>query len=207
MGKIKDMSGQKFGRLTVIKYTRTQHGAYWLCKCDCGNTTEVRGDMLRNGRIKSCGCLQNDRREEVCTKHGQSKTKLYKNYHAMKNRCYNKHNTAYKHYGARGIVVCDEWLLNYKTFYDWAMDNGYKEGLTIDRIDVNGNYEPTNCRWVDQETQQNNKRNNIYITYNGKTQTLMQWANELNLTYACIKHRYERGWSKKEILFGRQKNA
>lgn len=209
MGKIKDISGRKFGRLTVIKYAYTdkRHTAIWLCKCDCGNIKEVRGDNLRNGTIQSCGCLQNDRRKEACIKHGQSRTKLYKVYHSMKGRCYNKNNREYHNYGGRGIVVCDEWLSSYETFYNWAINNNYQECLSIDRIDADGNYEPSNCRWTDMRTQQNNKRDNIYLTYNNKTQTLMQWANEMNLTYSCIRHRYERGWSIKEILFGRQKNA
>lgn len=209
MGKIKDISGQKFGRLNVIKYAYTdkRHTAIWQCKCDCGNIVEVRGDALRNGTIQSCGCLQEDRRKEALTKHGQSRSKLYKVYHSMKGRCYNKNNREYHNYGARGIAVYSEWLSSYETFYDWAIENGYQDGLTIDRIDVNKGYEPDNCRWVNNKTQQNNKRNNIYLTCNNKTQTLMQWANELNLTYSCIHNRYERGWNIKEILFGRQKNA
>ena len=209
MGKIKDMSGQKFGRLTVLKYLYSdkRHKAIWQCKCECGKIHNVRGDMLRNGRIQSCGCLQDDRRKEVLTKHNKSHTRLYKVYHAMKTRCTQKNNREYKNYGARGIVVCQEWLDDFMNFYNWAMDNGYRDGLSIDRIDVNGNYEPSNCRWTDQKTQNNNKRNNIYLNYNGKTQTLMQWVDELNLTYSCVQHRYERGWSTKEILFGRQKNA
>ncbi len=209
MGKIKDISGQKFGRLSAIKYAYTdkRHTAIWQCKCDCGNIVEVRGDALRNGTIRSCGCLQEDRLKEALTKHGQSRSKLYKVYHSMKGRCYNKNSREYHNYGARGIAVCNEWLSSYETFYDWAIENGYRENLTIDRIDVNTGYEPDNCRWVNNKTQQNNKRNNIYLTYNNKTQTLMQWANELNLTYSCIHNRYERGWNIKEILFGRQKNA
>lgn len=111
----------------------------------------------------------------------------------------------YKHYGARGIKMCDDWKNDFMTFYNWAMSNGYKEGLTIDRIDVNGNYEPNNCRWVDIKTQSNNKRNNIYLAYGGKTQTLKEWAEELNVNYCTLWRRYNKQWSIDEILYGRTK--
>lgn len=113
----------------------------------------------------------------------------------MKKRCYLKSNHNYKHYGARGIIVCREWLNNPQSFYKWSMEHGYQDNLTIDRIDVNGNYEPSNCRWIDQKTQQNNKRNNKSITYNGVTKTMSEWAKYLNLDYTLLKSRLLAGWT------------
>lgn len=135
-------------------------------------------------------------------RHGLANTKLYKSWQRMKVRCYNKNYSHYKDYGGRGIVVCDEWLHDVVSFYNWAIDNGYQEGLTLDRIDVNGNYEPGNCRWITNDEQQNNRRNNIKITYNGKTQTITQWANELGIKRDLIERRYHRGYTDKACLFG-----
>lgn len=135
-------------------------------------------------------------------RHGLANTKLYKSWQRMKVRCYNKNYSHYKDYGGRGIAVCDEWLHDVVSFYNWAMDNGYQEGLTLDRINVNGNYEPSNCRWITNDEQQNNRRNNIKITYNGKTQTITQWANELGIKRDLIERRYHRGYTDKACLFG-----
>lgn len=127
---------------------------------------------------------------------------LWKN---MQYRCYNKNNKDYQDYGGRGIKVCDEWLEDFMNFYNWAMDNGYKENLTIDRVDVNGDYTPNNCRWVDQKTQANNRRSNVHLTYNGKTQTMTQWSEELNINYNTIRSRHRLGFTDKECLFGKEK--
>lgn len=131
------------------------------------------------------------------------RTRLYRIFDHMKQRCYNKNNNRYKHYGGRGIVVCDEWNSDFDVFYNWAYENGYDDTLTIDRIDVNGNYEPSNCRWITNLEQQNNKRNNVLLTYNGKTQTMAQWARELNINRYTVIKRHQRGYSDKECLFGR----
>lgn len=200
----KDISGQKFGRLTAL-YRLNNHNkncVYWLCICDCGNLKEVRGTHLRYGQIKSCGCLNH---VPTVIKHHQWNTRLYKIYHAIKQRCYNNNHTAYKNYGKRGITICDEWLRDFQAFYNWSISNGYKEGLTIDRIDVNGNYEPSNCRWATRKEQQNNRRNTIYLTYNNKTQSISQWADELGIKANTIRTRYFQGWNYKECLFGRYK--
>ena len=119
----------------------------------------------------------------------------------MRSRCYNKQVNSYKNYGGRGITICDEWRNNFQAFYEWTMSHGYKEGLTIDRIDVNGNYEPNNCRWITNTEQQNNKTNNILITYDGKTRTPTQWGRELNISPRIIRYRYKKGWSVKDCLF------
>lgn len=163
--------------------------------CDCGNIKNINKYHLIYGMTKSCGCLVN--------KHGESYTKLYDVFSAMKQRCYNKNNKSYVNYGKRGIAVCDEWLHDNSLFFEWAMNNGYKEGLQIDRIDVNGNYEPSNCRWVDNKVNCNNRRNNVLLTYQGKTRTMKQWAEELGVNYCTIKARHKRGWSDKDCLFGK----
>lgn len=135
-------------------------------------------------------------------RHGKSSTRLYRTWTRMKTRCYNKKFQHYKSYGGRGIKVCDEWLHDFMAFYNWAVSHGYNDNLTIDRIDVNGDYEPNNCRWLTNEEQQNNKRNNIHLTYKGKTQTISQWANELGIKRDLIWSRYQRGYIDTACLFG-----
>lgn len=133
-------------------------------------------------------------------KHGLCKTRLYSIYMNMKTRCYNKNNSHYKYYGKRGIKVCNEWLHDFQAFYDWSMSNGYNDNLTIDRINVDGNYEPDNCRWITQHDQCYNTRYNVYLTYNGKTQTMKEWADELGIKLGTISYRYRKGKSTKECL-------
>lgn len=190
MGKYIDLTNQKFGRLTVLHYI---NNGTWLCKCDCGNTKEVKGRNLRDGITKSCGCLYKT--------HGKSHDRIYHIYYAMKDRCYNKNNRRYKDYGANNITVCNEWLDNFMNFYNWAINNNYRDDLTIDRIDNNKGYSPDNCRWVDIDTQIANRRNTKFVTYKGETKTLAKWCEILNLKYKKIyKRLYELNWSIEKAL-------
>lgn len=155
----KDLTNMRFGKLTAIKIDHFKDAkrcrrTYWFCKCDCGNTSIVRSDCLTTGNTKSCGCGNTTFREKP---NSIKKHKLYRVYWGMRQRCYNSKQKHYDRYGGRGIAVCDEWLNSYESFYEWSMKNGYKEGLTIDRINNDGNYEPSNCRWVTIQEQQKNK--------------------------------------------------
>lgn len=181
-----DLTGQRFGRLVVLeRYGSGPNGsALWLCQCDCGNLSIVLGSQLRGGRTKSCGCLRSISR----LTHGQINTPLYKSWAHMKERCNNPNSKNYNDYGGRGITICDEWN-DFIPFMEWALKNGYKEGLTIERNDVNGNYCPENCSWANRKEQANNRRSNIIITYFGETHTLMQWCEILNLPYILILER------------------
>lgn len=201
MGKFIDLTGQKFGRLTAIKRVENTKNkdTLWLCKCDCGGETITRITNLRNGNTKSCGCLNKEHLLKSITKHGLHDKKLYNTWKGMRQRCNNKNNPAYKNYGGRGITICAEWN-NFKNFYDWAMNNGYQKGLSIDRIDNNKGYNPNNCRFTDQTTQSNNRRNNKIFTYKEQTHTLAEWAIFYNMNYWALRSRIKRGWSIEKTL-------
>lgn len=185
MGAFRDLTGQRFGRLTVLHTEgRNNQGKYkWLCLCDCGNTTVVTGTYLTHGDTRSCGCLHTDiliehnkkpeKKKSTSAhnaiykkKHGGRNSRLYRVWGGMKKRCFDTNSPAYKHYGGRGITVCEEWRSDFAAFRAWAMQNGYDENAkrgdcTIDRIDVNGNYTPDNCRWVSVAVQNRNKRKKV----------------------------------------------
>lgn len=204
---MKDLTGQRFGRLTVIQREgNCKWGSImWLCHCDCGGEKIVSGATLRDGRTQSCGCLRKERVSETHRTHRSRRSRLYYIWNLMIQRCTNPNNGSFPYYGGRGITVCEEWRTDFGAFRDWAMANGYDETVprgqcTIDRINNDGNYEPANCRWVDMKIQatnrrNNNNQNNQVITYNQKTQTLAQWAKEYGINKNTIRLRLRRGWS------------
>ena len=211
MGKFIDLTGQKFGRLTVIKRVENakDRHAHWLCKCECGNYKIICGRSLQKGVTLSCGCLISEITTKRSTKHGLHNTRIYSIYNDMKKRCYNKNNKSYENYGGRGIKICDEWLNKkngFINFYNWAINNNYKVDLTIDRINVNGNYEPSNCKWATIKEQANNRRSNHLITYNGETHNITQWAGILNISYGALKKRIRNGWDIEKAFNTPQKN-
>lgn len=181
-----DFIGKRFGKIVVksIDRTKKSKNTYYICECDCGNITSVSRPNLRN-HTRSCGCLS----KETHTKHGLSKTRIAGIYRSMLHRCNSPNDHAYKDYGGRGIKVCEEWNNDILAFYKWAMDNGYQDDLTLDRINVNGNYEPSNCRWTDRKTQSNNTRFNNHVLYNGETYTLSELSRELGVSINTI-YRY-----------------
>ena len=203
MSKKIDLTGKCFGRLTVVCEAGRKHKEItWKCICDCGKTTIVPGYQLRSGKTKSCGCYMVDQTKKANTKHGMFGKPIYRTYFNMKNRCYNPNYYLYKDYGGRGISVCDEWLgeNGFSHFYEWAKKNGYQPGLSLDRIDCNGNYSPQNCRWTNMVVQQNNRRNNHIITANGKTHTMAEWSRITGIPYRTIQKRIYSGWEEEAAV-------
>ena len=201
MKRATDLTGQRFGRLVVQERDFSyKKAAYWICLCDCGNHATVQSCHLRSGATQSCGCLNKENVRERKTVHGGSYSRLYRTWSSMKGRCYNPNDPNYKDYGGRGITICDEWRDSFEAFRDWALTNGYRDDLTIERLNVNGNYEPSNCTWLTNKEQQNNKRNNHLLSYNGKTQTISQWSEETGLDWMVIYDRIRNGWPIERIL-------
>lgn len=202
--RAKDLTGKKFGNLTVVKKVeRKNRSNQWLCKCDCGKEVVCYQYNLERGTSTSCGCLRSYYAKKTRSCHGESTGKFYKKWSSIKTRCYNKNTPCYKNYGGRGIKMCDEWL-DFWNFREWAYKNGYSEGLTLERIDVNGNYEPSNCKWIPMEEQAINKRNNSFIEYGGKKQTISQWSKKLGVGKEVLSYRYRAGWTPEECLFGKK---
>lgn len=197
MKRVHDLTGQKFGRLTVIGLdtSKETRKTYWICQCECGKISSHRSDGLLSGHIKSCGCYKSEQdaiRVAKNHKHKQSGTRLYNIWQGMKERCHNENSPNYKNWGERGISVCDEWKNNFETFYKWALENGYSEKLSIDRIDNNKGYNPQNCKWSTVKEQCRNRRSNIDITIGNTTKTLTEWCEIFNLSYRTINMRYHR---------------
>lgn len=186
--------GKKYNRLTVVSFHHKENKReYYLCKCDCGKEKIVNKTELVRGKVKSCGCL----RKENCANysHNLSYSRIYRTWTNMKVRCYNKKDERYRLYGGRGIYICDEWKKSFLSFYNWAISNGYKDTLTIDRINNNGNYEPTNCRFVLKEEQNRNKRNVKIITYKKESHCIAEWARILGIKEVTLRARIKKGWT------------
>lgn len=190
----------KFGNLVVccradgVVQDNGRCRVAWKCRCDCGNTVVVLGDNLRRKRTTSCGCQRRKIVSEKHTTHGSSSDALYGVWCAMKSRCINVNDAHYEDYGGRGIYVCDEWIDNYDSFREWSVYNGYGKNLTIDRIDNNAEYSPSNCRWVNRKQQANNRRNNHKITFNGETHNITEWASVIGINPKTLFNRIYSGW-------------
>lgn len=207
--RIVDLIGKRFGRLVVLErlpVELTKSGnkvRKWKCVCDCGNVINAVHSNLTKGATQSCGCLQKELASKRFTTHKKRYTRLYSIHANMKQRCYNPKNNRYKNYGGRGITICHEWLGDngFENFYNWAVQNGYKENLTIDRINNDGNYEPLNCRWANSKEQRLNTTNNHKLTYNGKTLTVYEWSKITGINYKCILSRINNyKWSVERTL-------
>lgn len=206
MGKLIDLTGQRFGRLLVIERTDNQVSqsgnvrTMWNCQCDCGKTTVVDAYNLRKGYTNSCGCLHNEIASACFKTHGLSSTKLYNVWRGILTRCFNENNAAYKHYGGRGISVCDEWRDSFVAFYHWAISTGWKDGLSIDRVNNDAGYYPENCRWVAQKKQCNNRRTTRYVQIDNITKPLAEWCEMYGKKYKTVCNRLYSGWTPEEAL-------
>jgi hypothetical protein len=191
-----DITGKIFNRLKVIDYSHTdkRSKSYWKCVCECGNEVIVRSDSLTSGNTKACGCLSKELKSKMAktylTKHGETKTRLYKIWSGMRDRCSSFGTEKGKHYADKGITICKEWD-EFIPFKEWSLSNGYESNLTIDRINVNGNYEPSNCRWLTIQEQERNRGNSIYVVYNGERKHLKDWSKDLNINYHTLYQRYK----------------
>ncbi|ALA13465.1 HNH endonuclease [Bacillus phage AvesoBmore] len=185
--------GRTISRLHIERIVVTNKRKYFECLCECGKNTTARCDSVLSGKIQSCGCLRDETTKEVHTKHGDSHERLYIIYKNIKARCYNKNHDSYIRYGAKGIFMCDDWKNSYNVFKEWSESNGYADSLSIDRVDNNKGYAPTNCRWVDMYTQANNTSKNIRIYYDGREDTLPNWCRELDYDYHRLRRLYQKG--------------
>lgn len=189
-----DLSNKKFGKWLVLEldYEKSGRQKYWKCVCDCGCKRSVYQSALVHKKSVSCGCYQKEVTRNRLTTHNLTGSRLMKIFYNMRTRCNNSKDRRFKDYGGRGIKLCKEWENNFLNFYNWAVNNGYKDGLTIDRIDNDSNYSPENCRWITLEEQSNNKRNSIFITINDITKTLKQWTKFMDWKYNKYYARYMR---------------
>jgi len=193
MGRLaKDLTGKRFGKLIALKRAGSDkhRKALWLCECDCGKKIVVSANHLQRAAVKSCGCLF----------HGESRTRLWIIWSGMRERCSTPSCSGFANYGGRGIEVCDEWH-DYTTFKKWAIENGYEPNLTLERLDTNGNYEPQNCCWATVKEQNENKRNNRYLEFNGEKHTVAGWAKKLGINPVTLHDRlYKLHWTVERAL-------
>lgn len=210
MGQVIDLTNQRFGRWTVIgrgPIKVSKNGASritWHCICDCGNEANVVACNLRGGKSVSCGCLRREkcssRMKKINTMHGDTYTRLFRIWNGIKTRCYNKNATAYPNYGGRGITMCEEWKIDFTAFRDWAILNGYEEDLTCERINNNMGYFPDNCRWISRAAQQKNKRTSRFLTLDGESHVVSEWAEITGIHKDTILKRLESGWTVEKAL-------
>ena len=192
IGQAKDITGQKFGKLTAIGLTR-KAPVFWLFACECGTIKEINGSNVERGKVTTCGCGTRSKVENQ---------RVFKIWGGMKSRCLNPKRKSFKDYGSRGISVCDEWANSFLAFQKWALSNGYADNLTLDRIDNNKGYAPENCRWADRKTQQNNRRDNCIISAFGESKTMQQWVEDPRCTvsYASLAKRLKKGMTTEEAI-------
>lgn len=203
-----DLTGQRFGRLTVVKFDgkKELNGVsyrYWKCKCDCGNMVSVKTSNLTHNNTKSCGCLRKEITSQLNYKHGSKNKRLYNIWMSMKRRCYYPKSASYANYGARNITVCNDWLgeHGFENFCSWALNSGYSEKLTLDRIDNYGNYCPENCRWASYTEQAYNRRNNVKYFYDGKNLSAREWSEITGISLGTLLNRfYNLNWSVERAL-------
>lgn len=201
-------SGQKFGRLTIISLhhisskfdgKRKRVRYYYLCKCECGKEKVILKDNL--GRLtNSCGCISKQLAKKRLLKHGLGNIRLYDIWKSMKQRCFYENSISYRNYGGRGITVCDEWKQDFISFYKWATSNGYQDNLTIDRINLDGDYEPSNCRFITMKEQGRNKRNNRVLEYKGESHCISEWAEKMKIKKTTLYKRLKNGWDVEKAL-------
>lgn len=201
MSKKIEMAGRRFGKLVVLSENgRARKEVAWLCQCDCGKQSTVAGFNLRSGNTRSCGCHKMELPNLFQRRHGVSDTKIHRAWMGIRRRCENPKNAAWENYGGRGIRVCERWAV----FENFMYDMGQPPSPTheIDRIDVNGNYEPGNCRWITPKEQNRNKRNSILVEYNGRVQCLSAWGEEVGLCVGTLRQRLcALNWPVEKALF------
>lgn len=201
MGKFVDLTGRRFGRLTVTKRVAidAKYRSRWECKCDCGNVKVVYAYNLANGHTASCGCLTRESLHAIASTHCMSGSRLYRIWCNLKDRCQRENHDRYADYGGRGVSVCEEWQ-TFEPFYEWAMANGYRDDLSLDRRDNDGGYCPENCRWATKVEQANNTRANRMISCFGETHTLAEWGRICGIQADTIAYRIKLGWSVEKAL-------
>lgn len=198
----------KYNKLTIISkpylkpISNGKRCSFVKCICECGSTKEYKMSSLKSGNTKSCGCFKRYRISQTHKKHGLKQHPIYLNWSNIKQRCFNKNNKNYNRYGGRGITICDEWKNNFKKFYDWAIDNGWKKGLEIDRIDNDGNYEPNNCKFSTRLEQNNNKNNNIQLKIFNESKNITEWSKDsrCKVKYRTFVARIKKGWDLEKAL-------
>ena len=202
IGKFEDLTGMVFGRLTVIECGRDyispsgRRRPAWKCICECGKEKTICASNLKSGTTTSCGCFQRENMSRLKKTHGgyANDESLFRVWCNIRKRCLSAKSHNYTDYGGRGITICEQWISDYTAFREWAVSNGYRKGLSIDRINVDGNYSPENCRWTNSVTQQNNRRCNINVTYQNQTHTLKEWSRIRDINYQTLYTRYKLGW-------------